>query len=149
MTNESSVTPYICVHDAAAAIEFYKKAFGAVEVMRIPAPEGRIGHAEFKVGEALIMISDEHPELGVVSPRTLNGTTCTLHLAVPAVDDVLARATESGAKLERPAKDEFYGMRTGTILDPFGHRWHIGSYIEQLTAEEIEKRAAALYGANA
>jgi PhnB protein len=141
-----SVTPYLCTHDASRAIEFYKAAFGAIETMRIGAPGGKVGHAEIKIGDALIMLADEYPELGVLSPQTLKGTSVTLHLVVPNVDQLIDSAVAAGATLQRPVKDEFYGMRTGTVIDPFGHRWMIGTVTEQLTNKEVEERAAALYG---
>jgi PhnB protein len=144
--NSTSVTPYLCTHDGNRALEFYKAAFGAVETMRIAAPGGRIGHAEIKIGNALIMLADEYPEIGVVSPQSLKGTSVTLHLVVPSVDEVCSSAVAAGATLERPVKNEFYGMRTGTIIDPFGHRWMIATVTEQLSNEEVLKRAAALHG---
>lgn len=145
-TNTTSVTPYICTRDASRALEFYKTAFGATETMRIGAPGGKIGHAEIKIGDAVIMLADEHPELGFVGPQTLNGTSFTLHLVVPNVDEFIAAAVAAGATLQRPIADEFYGMRTGTVIDPFGHRWMVATVVEEVSTQEVVKRAAALYG---
>jgi PhnB protein len=139
----TAVTPYLAVRDAAAALDFYKRAFGAEEKMRIAGPDGKIGHAEIKIGDAVVMLADEFPDIGFLSPHTLNGTTLSLHLLVPNVDEVVNRAVTAGAKLERPVQHQFYGERTGTILDPFGHRWSIGTVVEQLTNDEIERRAQA------
>lgn len=137
-----AVTPYLCAHDARAALDFYHRAFGAQQTMYIPMPDGRLGHAEMTIGDATIMLCDEFPEIGVLSPRTCNGTTVTLNLAVDDVDSVVAAAVEAGATLERPVTDEFYGWRMGTIRDPFGHRWMVGTEKEHLSAAEIEARAA-------
>jgi uncharacterized glyoxalase superfamily protein PhnB len=140
-------TPYLCVHDAAAAIDFYVAAFGAVEAMRIPQPppDTRLGHAEISVGGARIMLSDEFPEMGVVSPRTLGGSPFQLHLSFADVDieAVFAQAVAAGATVTRPLADQFYGERAGSILDPFGHRWTLAASIEDLTDDEIVRRAAS------
>jgi PhnB protein len=142
----STITPYITVHDAAKALAFYKEAFGAEEVMRLAEPSGRIGHAEIKIGDALVMISDEYPDYDAISPVTLNGTSVGLHLMVPNVDAFVERAVKAGGTLKRAVADQFYGQRTGTILDPFGHKWMIATEIEALTNEEIERRAATVMG---
>ena len=146
-------TPYLCVHDAAAAIEFYVAAFGAVEAMRIPqpAPDTRLGHAEISVGGARIMLSDEFPEMGVVSPRTLGGSPFQLHLSFDEVDidAVFAQAVAAGATVLRPVADQFYGERAGSILDPFGHRWTLAARIEDLTDAEIMSRASEPAGESA
>jgi PhnB protein len=120
----SHVVPYICCNGASDAIEFYKKAFGAEELYRLPNPDGTIGHAEFTIGETLIEISDEAPSLGILSPLTLKGTTCTLTLVVDDTDSAFKRAIDAGAREQRPIKDEPYG-RIGWVDDPFGHRWAI------------------------
>lgn len=126
-----TVTPYLCTRNAARAIDFYTTAFGATEVYRIPgAEDGKIGHAELRIGDATIMLSDEYPELGVVSPQALSGTTVTMSLIVPDVDAFVQRAVDAGAVLKRPAQDQSYGLRTATILDPFGHRWIIGTPLQ-------------------
>ena len=137
-------TPYLCCKDAARAIEFYKKAFGATEVMRLAEPSGRIGHAEVKIGEAVIMLSDEHAEIGVRSPQSLGGTPVAIHLYVEDVDALARRAVAAGAQLTRPVADQFYGDRTGTLEDPFGHRWFIATHKEDVSSEEMGKRYAAM-----
>lgn len=143
----SKVEVYICAKGASDAIEFYKKAFGAVETgARIVSPDGTIGHAEFKIGETLMMISDEHPDMNIVSPETLGGTPMTLMIHVENADESMARATGAGATVLRPLADQFYGERSGQIADPFGHRWTISQHIEDVTPEEMEERAKALYG---
>jgi PhnB protein len=132
------------VHDAAAAIEFYKQAFGAKELTRLAEPSGRIGHAEIQIGDAAIMLADEYPELDVRSPRSIGGTPVTIFIYVPDVDAVAQRSVAAGAKLVGPVKDEFYGDRTGTMVDPFGHRWMIATRREDLSHGEIERRYDAL-----
>lgn len=140
------VTPYLCVSGCAEAIEFYKKAFEATEVSRMPDPSGKIGHAEIKIGESMIMLSDEFPELGVLSPKTIGGTPVALMLYFQDVDAVGARAIAAGARLTRAIEDQFYGDRSGKLEDPFGHVWWIATHIEDVSQEEMEKRAAASYG---
>jgi PhnB protein len=142
----NTITPYITVNDAAKALDFYKEAFGAEEVMRLAEPNGRIGHAEIKIGDAVVMLSDEYPDYDAISPATLKGTSVSLHLLVPDVDAFVDRAVKAGATLKRAVADQFYGQRTGTILDPFGHKWMIATEIEALTPEEIERRAATAMG---
>jgi PhnB protein len=136
-------TPYICVHDGAAAIAFYKQAFGATETMRMGEPDGKVGHAEIKIGEATIMLSDEFPEMGVRSPRTLGGSPAAILLYFEDVDAVAARAVAAGAKLTRPIENQFYGDRSGAFEDPFGHTWWIATHVEDVSPEEMSKRAAA------
>jgi PhnB protein len=140
------LTPYLCARNASQAIDFYKTAFGAVETMRIDGPDGSVGHAEMKIGDAVFMLADEFPAMQFFSPQHLSGTPVTLHLTVLNVDQFFEQAVAAGAKVDRPIKDEFYGMRTGTLTDPFGHRWMIGTVTEELTNEEILRRAAAMYG---
>ena len=142
----NKIIPYICVKGGAAAMEWYKQAFGATEVLRLETSDGHIAHAELSIGEASFMLSDEFSEMGVISPSTLNGTVVTLDLIVSNVDEVVKSAVDHGATLQRPVRDEFYGQRTGTILDPFGHRWIIGTVVEELTTEELKARAAKLFG---
>ena len=139
-----SVTPYLIVDGAAAAIEFYKTVFGAAERFRLASPGGRIGHAELAIGSSVIMLADEHPEMGARGPRSVGGSPVGLHLYIADVDAVTARAIEAGAKLLQPIEDKFYGDRLGTIEDPFGHKWYISTHIEDLSPEEIGRRAAAL-----
>lgn len=138
-----SVTPYVCVHDAARAIEFYKEAFGASEIMRLEAPGGKIGHAEIKIGDSVIMLADEFPEINFRSPQTLGGPSSHFMIYVEDVDARVEQAVAAGAKLTRPVKDQFYGDRVGGVEDPFGHVWFIATHIEDLTLEEIKKRSDA------
>src|SRR5215470_14437413 len=140
-----SAAPYLCVKDAAAAIEFYKKAFGATEEYRLTDPVGKIGHAEIKVGRAVVMLADEYSESGHRSPQSLGGTPVKIHLYVEDIDAVINQAHEAGAKILRPAQDEFYGDRNGTLEDPFGHVWFIASRKENLSVEEIQKRFDAFF----
>lgn len=135
---------YLCVADTAKAIEFYTAAFGAREKMRLTEPSGRIGHAEVEFGGATVMVSDEYPELGITGPREGCAPSVTLHLHVDDVDAMIARALALGATLERAAKDEFYGERSGVIRDPFGHRWNLGHQIEQVTPDEMQRRYTKL-----
>ena len=141
-----SVTPYLIVKGAADAIEFYKKAFGATELFRMDQPDGRIGHAEIKIGDSAIMLADEFPELGHKSPPTLGGSPVSLLIYVEDVDAVFAQAIASGATEERPVEDKFYGDRGGSLIDPFGHIWHIATHIEDLSPEQMQERATAANG---
>jgi PhnB protein len=131
------------IKGAAAAIDFYKKAFGATELMRMPMAGGKIGHAEIQIGNSRVMLADEFPEMGFVGPQTIGGTGVTLHLYVEDVDEVAKQAVAAGAKETRAVQDQFYGDRSGTFQDPFGHVWNISTHKEDLTMEEIGKRAAA------
>jgi PhnB protein len=140
------VVPYLCVTAASAAIEFYRTVFDATERMRMAEPDGRIGHAEFAIGSGIVMLSDEFPDAGIVAPPTLGGTPVTLTVYVTDVDDVFRRAIDAGSKPVRPLKDQFYGDRTATFEDPFGHRWTIATRIENVSAQEIAARAAASAG---
>jgi uncharacterized glyoxalase superfamily protein PhnB len=146
MTNIASqartqvVTPYLCVHDAAAALAFYADAFGGFEQMRVVGDDGRIGHSEFTIGGARFMMADEYPEIGVVSPQTLGGTSVSLHLEVVDVDYVYERAVAAGAQIVRPPADQTHGNRNATIIDPWGHRWMLSQPIEQLSTEEYGRR---------
>jgi PhnB protein len=135
-----TVTPYLACGDAARAIEFYKKAFGAAEVFRMPGPDGRIGHAEVKIGGSRVMLTDEYREMDFLSPLTRGGTTVHIHLYVPDVDKMAERALGAGAKLLHPVQDKFYGDRTGTVQDPFGHVWHLATHTEDLSMAELRKR---------
>ena len=140
----AGVTPYLSVNDAAAAIEFYKKGFGATELMRLPGPDGKIGHAEVRIGKAIVMLADEHPEDGHLSPRTLGGSTVKLHMYVEDVDAFFETAVAAGAKVLIPIADQFYGDRSGRLEDPFGHVWLVSTHIEDVSHEEIARRAAAM-----
>ncbi len=141
-----AATPYLCVKDAAAALRFYVDAFGAVEIMRIPQPDGRIGHAEIRIGSAPIMLADEFPEMGFRSPASLGGTPVNILDYVEAVDEFVARAAAVGAKVRRPVADQFYGDRLGVLEDPFGHSWSFATRIEDLSADEIRSRALGKTG---
>ena len=138
-----TVTPYLCCKDAAAAIDFYKKAFGATEVMRIDN-EGKVGHAEIQIGDSRVMLADEFPEMGFLSPKTVGGSPVMIHLYLDDVDATANRAVAAGAKVTRPVADQFYGDRGGQLEDPFGHKWYVSTHKEDLSPEEIEKRAAAM-----
>ena len=122
----NTVVPYLCCKDAPSALEFYKKAFEAIETQRWPDPTGRISHAEFRIGEAGFMLADEHPEIGFVSPQTLGGTPVLLVLTVPDVDAFFTRAVTAGASVCKPVADQPYRRRSGQLVDPFGHRWDVG-----------------------
>ena len=137
-----TVTPYLIVNGGAKALDFYKRAFGATEMMRMDH-EGKIGHAEIKIGDSPVMLADEFPEMGAKSPPTIGGSPVTIHLYVEDVDKLFAQAIAAGAKEIRPVKDQFYGDRAGQLEDPFGHKWYIATHKEELTMEEVKKRAAA------
>ncbi|HST19994.1 MAG TPA: VOC family protein [Blastocatellia bacterium] len=142
-----TATPYLIVNGAAKAIDFYKQAFGATEILRMEDPKsGKIGHAEIKIGNSHIMLGDEMPEMGYSSPQTLGGTPVSIMLYVEDVDTVAAQAVAAGAQVLKPVADQFYGDRSGSFADPFGHQWHIATHIEDVTPEEVGKRVAALYG---
>jgi PhnB protein len=136
-----AVTPYLSVRGAARAIEFYKQAFGAAEIMRMPGPEGKLGHAEIRIGDSRVMLSDEYPPLAFLSPESRGGTTVHIHLYVKDVDAVAEKALAAGGKLLRPVADQFYGDRTGSIEDPFGHIWHLATHTEDLSPAEMRRRA--------
>ncbi len=136
-----TATPYLCVNGAAAAIDFYRKAFGATEVFRIGAPGGRIGHAEIRIGDSRIMISDEFPELRWFAPQAAVGSPVMIHLYVEDVDEVARRAVAAGAKEITPVADQFYGDRGGKFADPWGHLWYLATHKEDVPPEELERRA--------
>ena len=138
-----TVTPYLACGDAARAIEFYKRAFGAKEVMRMSGPDGGIGHAEVKIGDSRVMLTDEYREMDFLSPLTRGGTTVHIHLYVTDADKTAERAVGAGARLLHPVQDKLYGDRTGTVEDPFGHVWHIATHVEDLSMAELRKRAEA------
>ena len=136
-----AITPYLIVGDAAAAIAFYIKAFGAEESFRLTDPHsGKIGHADLKVGDAGFMLADEHPDFGALSPATIGGTPVKLHLSVADADATVALAERAGATVLRPVQDQFHGERSGLIVDPFGHQWFIGTPIAEVTPEEMQAR---------
>jgi PhnB protein len=136
-----SVTPYLIINGAADAIEFYKKAFGATELFRFPAPDGKIGHAEIKIGDSPIMLADEFAEMGYKGPQALGGSPVSLMIYLEDVDTVFNRAVEAGASVKEAVQDKFYGDRTGTLTDPFGHVWHVSTHKEDISMEEMEARA--------
>lgn len=135
---------YICVPNAAQAIDFYSRVFGAREKFRLTEPSGRIGHAELDFGPGTLMLAEEFPEYGITAPRPGQGTSVTIHLHVDNADEVIRRAVEAGATLEAEPKDEFYGERSGSFRDPFGHRWNIGHQIEDVSPEEMQRRYTQL-----
>ncbi len=137
-----TITPYLTVRNAAQALEFYKQAFGAEERFRL-TDGGRIGHAEIRIGNSLLMLSDEYPEMGVRSPESVGGTPVMLHLYVEDVDAWVARAVQAGGRRERTVENQFYGDRTGIVIDPFGHKWWIATHIEDVPPEEMEQRVKA------
>jgi PhnB protein len=139
-----TVTPYLIISGAADAIDFYKKAFGAEEMVRMPMPGGRVGHAELRVGDSIVMLADEFPEMDARGPRSVGGTPVSLVLYVTDCDAVFNRAVAAGAKVKRPLKDQFYGDRSGTLEDPFGHVWTVGTHKEDLSPEEMERRMKAM-----
>lgn len=139
-----SVTPYLLVRNAAEAIEYYKNSFGAQEIMRMPAPGGKIGHAEIKIGDSHIMLADEVPEQGFVGPQTLGGTGSSILLYVEDVDGTFARAVQLGAKLQRQVENKFYGDRSGTLIDPFGHQWTVSTHVEDVSEDEMRRRMASM-----
>src|SRR4029453_17354732 len=139
-----NVTPYMIVDGAARALDFYKRVFAATERMRIPGPGGRIGHAEISIGDSIIMLADEHPEIGARGPRKFGGSSVGIMLYVPDVDATVKTAVAEGAKITQPVQDEFYGDRTGTIEDPFGHIWHIGAQKEGGPGDALRRPAAAM-----
>jgi len=136
------VTPYLCVDGANAAIEFYVKVLGAKERMRMPAPGGKVGHAELEIGDSLIMLADEFPEMDIRGPKSIGGTPVTVSVYVEDVDRVFDRAVQSGAKALRPVENQFYGDRSGQFVDPFGHRWSVATHVEDVAPDEMAKRAA-------
>ena len=137
-----AVTPYLCVRGAAQAIEFYKKAFGAQELSRMPGPDGRIGHAEIKIGDSVIMLSDEFPEMGGKSAQSLGGTPVGIMLYVDNVDAVFDRAVAAGATSKQAPANQFWGDRFGRLTDPFGHDWSVATHVEDVEPAEMARRAA-------
>ena len=138
-----TATPYLIVKGAADAIDFYKRAFGATEMLRMADPQGRVGHAEIKIGDSVIMLADEHPAMGYRGPRALGGSSVSILLYLEDVDTVFARAVKAGAKALRPVTNQFYGDRSGTLEDPFGHVWTIATHVEDVPPEEMKRRAEA------
>src|SRR5215813_9373486 len=139
-----TATPYLIVRDAARAIAFYTQAFGATELMRLPAPNGKLGHAEIKIGNSPIMLADEFPEMGHRGPQSLGGSAVSILLYVEDVDKQFSQAIAAGAKALKPVADQFYGDRSGTLEDPFGHVWTLATHKEDVAPEEIQRRFEAL-----
>lgn len=139
-TGYHSVTPYLIVKDAAAALAFYKKAFRAKEKLRLPAPDGRIGHAEIQIGTSRVMLADENPAMGAHAPNSVAPPPVGIMLYIKDVDTVFERAVAAGARVERPLQNMFYGDRMGTLVDPYGHRWYLGTHIEDVPLKELQRR---------
>lgn len=138
-----SVTPYLAIDGAADAIDYYVRAFGATEVMRMPMGD-KIGHAEIRIGDSHVMLSDEFPDMDVLGPKTRGGATATLMIYLTDVDAAFDRAIEAGGTVERGVADQFYGDRSGTLIDPFGHRWTLSTHVEDVGEEEMERRMAEM-----
>jgi PhnB protein len=138
------VTPYLCVDGASQAIEFYSTVLGARERMRMGAPGGKVGHAELQIGDSLVMLADEFPEMGLRSPKSIGGSPVTINVYVEDVDAAFDRARQAGAKEVRPPENQFYGDRAGQFEDPFGHRWSIATHVEDIPPEEMARRMAAM-----
>jgi PhnB protein len=136
------VMPYLIVDGASQAIDFYTQILGASERMRMPGPDGRLGHAELELGDSVIMLADENPEMGARGPRSIGGSPVTIHAYVDDVDGTFERALGAGAKTVQEVEDRFYGDRSGQLEDPFGHRWTLATHVEDVSPEEMERRAA-------
>jgi len=136
-----TVTPYLIIKGAARALDFYKQAFGATELFRMDGPGGRIGHAEIRIGDSPIMLADEHPEIGALSPQSRGGTSGSILLYVEDADKLTEQAVAAGATVLRPIQNQFYGDRSASLADPFGHQWHIAIHVEDVPVDEMHKRA--------
>ena len=136
-----SVTAYLSIREAGKALDFYKRAFGAKELLRMQGPDGKVGHAEIKIGDSHVMLADEFPNMGFLGPQSRGGTTVQLHLYVKGVDATVEKALAAGGKLKRPVENQFYGDRAGTIEDPFGHVWYIATHKEDLSPAELRRRS--------
>jgi PhnB protein len=139
-----TVTPYLVIRGAAAALEFYAKAFGAREMFRLPCPDGSVAHAEIRIGDSVVMVGEEAPSMGAISPQTLNGSAVNIHLYVDDVDAWFARATEAGCAAHLPPTDMFWGDRMAKLQDPFGHLWGMATHKEDVPPEEMARRMAAM-----
>jgi PhnB protein len=140
------VTPYLIVDGGNAAIDFYASVLGATERMRMSGPDGKVGHAEIEIGDSVIMLADEHPEMDALGPKTVGGTPVSIHVYVEDADGAFERAIEAGAKALRAVEDKFYGDRSGSFEDPFGHHWHVATHVEDVPPDEMAKRAADAAG---
>jgi PhnB protein len=139
-----NVTPYLSVAGAADAIEFYKKALGAKEIMRMPGPAGKLGHSEIQIGDSRVMLSDEYEEMDFLGPKSRGGTTVHMHVYVKDADAQVEQAVAAGAKVVKPVADQFYGDRSGSIEDPFGHHWHLSTHVKDVPLAELKKKAAQM-----
>ncbi|HTL84317.1 MAG TPA: VOC family protein [Acidimicrobiia bacterium] len=140
------VVPYLTIEGADKAIEFYKNVLGATETVRMPGPDGNIGHAEMTIGDSLIMLADAAPAMNILGPNQVGGTPVTIMVYVEDVDATFARALSEGATETRPVENQFYGDRAGQFIDPFGHRWHIATHVEDVTPEQMQERMAQMFG---
>jgi PhnB protein len=140
------VTPYLIVDGGNAAIDFYASVLGATERMRMSGPDGKVGHAEIEIGDSVIMLADEYPEMDALGPKTVGGTPVSIHVYVEDADGAFERAIEAGAKALRAVEDKFYGDRSGSFEDPFGHHWHVATHVEDVPPDEMAKRAADAAG---
>jgi PhnB protein len=145
MIDIHEVYAYLRVHSTAEAIDFYSRAFDAKEIFRLTEPGGRVGHAEVQIGPTTVMLSDEYPEHNIRGPRSLGGTTFSMHLHVADVDEAFEQAVAASASVVGPLKNQFYGERSGTVRNPFGHEWLLGGHLESLTPEEMQRRYTALF----
>ncbi|MCA9045002.1 MAG: VOC family protein [Planctomycetaceae bacterium] len=140
----STVTPYLIVHDGNAAIQFYERAFGAKEVLRLDGPNNTLAHGEIVIGESRLMLANEHPGMGALSPKSIGGSPVSMLIYVPNVDEAFQQALDAGATEIRPVQDQFYGDRAGTLKDPFGHQWTLATHTEDVSQEEVERRFAEM-----
>jgi PhnB protein len=136
----NTVTPYLIIKGAAKAIDYYKNVFGATVVVRMDGPDGRVGHAELKIGDSIIMLADENPQMGAISATTIGNSPVSLYVYLPDVDRVVEKAQAEGAKIVKPVQDQFYGDRSGFIQDPFGHFWGIATHVEEVSPQEMKER---------
>lgn len=143
--NIHDVYAYLRLHDTKAAIDFYARAFGARELFRLVEPSGKVGHAEVKIGPVTLMLSDEYPEMDIRGPRSIGGTSVSIHIHASDVDRLFEQAVAAGATVVRPLQNQFYGERSGTVRDPFGHEWLLGGHIEDVTPEEMQRRYTELF----
>ncbi len=141
-----TLTPHILAHDASAAIDFYKHVFGATERMLMVQPDGKVGHAELQIGDSVVMLADEFPDMGFVGPKTIGGSGSSLHVYVEDADAVFNKAVAAGATVRKPMQDQFYGDRSGSVEDPFGHVWTIATHVEDVTPEQIKERLESMGG---
>jgi PhnB protein len=144
--NYPQVMPYLIVDGASEAIEFYKGVFGATERMRLDGPDGRVGHAELEIGDAVVMLADENPSMGIEGPRSIGGTPVTIHVYLEDADTAFERAVQAGAKPLRAVEDQFYGDRSGQFEDLYGHRWNVATHVEDIGEDEMSQRAAEIAG---